>query len=419
MTGNEGARHQSIFIPHHADIEAYTTFVYGYTEHVSKRRDLLCAYEHFIQYYPDLGDWFLAPLSERVGRINGEIKNSVCYEARTYLKFLALQGYAQFDWEWLIATRNLDLKNLIKHFKLDFGLSQMRNEAAQLGYTHSNVHHTLMWVMSRLCLHAGVFHANHVTDIHLSSFKEAVRHFGERSDVHLFFESSENYYERFFQSNLYLFHMVLYHRGQIAMEPHRAPPRRPPRAVLKPKMEVVIKQYLAERQLTNRPKTVEGMRFALYYFVSWIADTSPEIETFAQVSRDHILEFANALGTTMAMKSRQALTDSSKTTILSALSLFFEHIWRWEWDDAPERPLLQSGDVPKRPRHIPRYIPEEELGRLMLVIRTLSCPFQRAALLIARWSGARRDEICRLSFNCLDTYSDGILKQVQSHIIFL
>src|SRR5258708_6788098 len=201
--------------------------------------------------------------------------------------------------------------------------------------------------------------------------------------------------------------MVLYHRGQIAMEPHRAPPRRPPRAVLKPKMEVVIKQYLAERQLTNRPKTVEGMRFALYYFVSWIADTSPEIETFAQVSRDHILEFENVLGKTMAMKSRQALTDSSKTTILSALSLFFEHIWRWEWDDAPERPLLQSGDVPKRPRHIPRYIPEEELGRLMLVIRTLSCPFQRAALLIARWSGARRDEICRLSFNCLDTYSDG------------
>jgi IS605 OrfB family transposase len=55
----------------------------------------------------------------------------------------------------------------------------------------------------------------------------------------------------------------------------------------------------------------------------------------------------------------------------------------------------------------PRYIPEEELTRLMGAIRTLGCPYQRTALLIARWSGARRDEIRRLEMNCLDSYSDG------------
>ena len=43
----------------------------------------------------------------------------------------------------------------------------------------------------------------------------------------------------------------------------------------------------------------------------------------------------------------------------------------------------------------------------METIRTLECPFQRAALLIARWSGARRDEIRRLSVDCLDQYPDG------------
>lgn len=43
----------------------------------------------------------------------------------------------------------------------------------------------------------------------------------------------------------------------------------------------------------------------------------------------------------------------------------------------------------------------------MTAVRALDCPYQRAALLIARWSGARRDEIRRLTVECLDHYPDG------------
>lgn len=70
-------------------------------------------------------------------------------------------------------------------------------------------------------------------------------------------------------------------------------------------------------------------------------------------------------------------------------------------------PLLLDSDRPKMPLSMPRYIPDEELARLMKAVRALLCPYQRAALLIARWSGARRDEIARLSLNCLDAYPDG------------
>jgi hypothetical protein len=37
----------------------------------------------------------------------------------------------------------------------------------------------------------------------------------------------------------------------------------------------------------------------------------------------------------------------------------------------------------------------------------IGCAFQRAALLVARWSGARRGEIVRLRIDCLDRYPDG------------
>ena len=43
----------------------------------------------------------------------------------------------------------------------------------------------------------------------------------------------------------------------------------------------------------------------------------------------------------------------------------------------------------------------------MAAIRALSCPYQRGALLITRWSGARRGEVQRLDLDCLDAYPDG------------
>jgi site-specific recombinase XerD len=65
------------------------------------------------------------------------------------------------------------------------------------------------------------------------------------------------------------------------------------------------------------------------------------------------------------------------------------------------------GDLPKIPYRVPRFIPDDELERLMIAVRMLECPYQRGALLIARWSGARREEIRRLETDCLDNYPDG------------
>src|SRR5712692_9667606 len=61
----------------------------------------------------------------------------------------------------------------------------------------------------------------------------------------------------------------------------------------------------------------------------------------------------------------------------------------------------------KDPAACPPLIPEAELARLMDAVRALQCPFQQAALLIARWSGARRDEVRRLALDSLDAYPDG------------
>jgi site-specific recombinase XerD len=73
----------------------------------------------------------------------------------------------------------------------------------------------------------------------------------------------------------------------------------------------------------------------------------------------------------------------------------------------PSRPLLGRSDLPKLPARLPRFIPRDELDRLMRAIEALENPYQRTALLLVRWSGARKGEIRRLTLDCLDAYPDG------------
>ena len=76
-------------------------------------------------------------------------------------------------------------------------------------------------------------------------------------------------------------------------------------------------------------------------------------------------------------------------------------------DYVPSRPLLGRSDLPRLPSRLPRFIPRDELDRLMKAIGELGNPHQRTALLLLRWSGARRNEIRRLAIDCLDAYPDG------------
>ena len=68
-----------------------------------------------MQRYPDLSDWFAAPLTERVGRLHGEgpyqATCRVSYQGKALPVFLALHGYIQLDCEWIIAIRNVQLED--------------------------------------------------------------------------------------------------------------------------------------------------------------------------------------------------------------------------------------------------------------------------------------------------------------------
>ena len=172
-------------------------------------------------------------------------------------------------------------------------------------------------------------------------------------------------------------------------------------------MQSTAERYLAARRLTDRPGTVQGYSRALSAFVKWAAEAHPEFRSFANIDREHALEYAEALAAMNSQVTGRPFAILTRYGMLSRLSTFFSDTADWGWKGVPGRPLLGPKDLPKVPQRVPGYIPEDELEPLMEAIRELECPYKRAALLVARWSGARRDEIKRLSLDCLDAYPDG------------
>ncbi len=236
-----------------------------------------------------------------------------------------------------------------------------------------------------------------------------IERFATHPDVAAFYGSAARYRAaiRVYQTYVRELRTVLYHRGQSEVEPVRQTPPPAPKAPAKPALQGVIDRFLAERRLTLEAASVAHNAEHLRRFTSWLAERHPQIETFAAVTRDHVLAFAAELHRAVNPRTGQPLAAQTKLSIMASLAVFFRQIAGWGTPDVPVAPLLGPGDLPKRPQHVPRYIPDHELAPIMEAVRGLDCPYGRTALLVARWSGARRDEIRRLAFDCLDTYPDG------------
>lgn len=395
----------------HAEAEEYDAFVRQYS--TWRQWHLLHCREQFVGHYPDLQSWFYVPLVERVGCLYGETRSNpsypISFRARQYLYFLAFHGYIRFDWEWLIAAGSLSIWGQFDRAGIQVDLEPFIQLGMRLQYSKTSLTNMLQWSISRIFLHTGDFHVEHIGESDLAEFTEAIHRFGERQDIALFYGSAAQYRKlaKTYLAFLYRLHVILYHRGQMAREPVLAQPRRVYYPLHKPRMEAVLARYLTARRLTDRPSTVKNFDLALRRFIRWIEQAHPAIETFAEVTRDHVLQFAEEFEAMVNPRTKRPPGAGSKLIMLGRLAVFFRDVACWGWEDAPLHPLLQGRDLPRRPKSIPRYIPDDELTRLMTAIRALECPYQKAALLIARWSGARRGEIQRLEVDCLDRYPDG------------
>jgi site-specific recombinase XerD len=401
----------------HASADEFADLISAVTVDSSYLQRTLTNRQAFVDRYPDLDEWFAQPLTCRVGRLRGEdprrgpVTDPVSYNARHYLSFLGVTGRVAFDWEWLLAVPALNIWVHAKALELPLVIDaqqRLPKIGEQLGYRAQTARRAAQWALSRIMLHTAIPSLTSVSLAELDGLAEAIRDFGGHPDRAQFHGSDRQWAGRKMNwgSQLFVLQMLLFHTGQLTelpKEPLQATavwPRLPPA------MDSSIDRYLAARRQLDRPATMQNIELGLRRFTTWLIDRHPRLHSFAEVTRIDCQEFAVWLDTLRHQRTGAALASTTKRSDLQAVLGLFRDGAAWEWPDMPTRPLLIAGDLPKIPRAVPRFIPDHELAPLTDAIRALPCPYQRAALLVARWCGARRGEIRMLELDCLDAYPD-------------
>jgi integrase len=136
-------------------------------------------------------------------------------------------------------------------------------------------------------------------------------------------------------------------------------------------MQAPIDRWLSVRRLTLSPNTVDHQVVSLRHFMTHLARSAPEVRSFADVTRDQALGFVAAMAEDARSLKGTSLSIYARRARIAAVVAFFRDAIAWGWSDMPRRPLLDHRDMPRMPRHIPRYIPADELARLMTAVASL------------------------------------------------
>ena len=416
----------------HAARATYKAWTEEHCSSYAVRWARLADYDRFVDRWPSLQDWFDAPLRQRLldkeNCVRGQHPHGGASVIMPYLTYLSLVHGVGLDYPVLLArTFTSPFKHQARHGGLGVDADLFERHVArltQLGYTTARTQ--LVWPLGRMLLHRGDpdLAALGVDDLDelrgaIDAFTarlrlDPVREFYSRAPIERPPAVTADSYLRSAIARLHAVHVLLFDLGQLDRPPtgrvtagswidQLAPPDAPP------KIRAVIERYLRLHLDANldRPQTVRHARDALRRLVTWMSHAHREMTTLADLHREHAEEFLRWLGTQTNQQTGAPLSISYRRSVVTWITRFVTETAAWCWDDVPARVLFTRADIPKIPKPLPRFIPDHELAALMTAVDQLPNPYQRAALIVARWSGARRDEIRRLAVDCLDTYPDG------------
>ncbi|KPI04489.1 integrase family protein [Actinobacteria bacterium OK074] len=403
----------------------YTAFITRLDVSAEWRSKHAAYHRRFVRTYPELTAWFALPLRQRLGWRTGEEQSRrsgpvdgfdqtvgwINFNARHYLIYLALTGRLRLGWGRLLGIGVL--KPFLIADQLGLPLRQqvdaMRECLICLGHARREESFRLPWALIRLVLHPGDPDLGAITTDDVEEMRRAIRNLDQIPGIDQVIAPERlSTIKGAWGTSAFRAGMALFHAGIISTRPPRLEAVPPPSLSGKLRINAVMERFLAERALVLRPESMSSTRGGLRRFGLWLDTERPHIDSLDQLHRADLVAFMESVNRLRKIKHPdEPLSPAYRAGIISTVAVFFRHAALAEWDDVPARPLITHADMPRRIEKVPRFIPEHQLEPVMEQVRVLQCPLQRCALLVARWSGARRTEIRKLHLDCLDAYPDG------------
>ncbi|MGW2339493.1 tyrosine-type recombinase/integrase [Streptomyces sp. NPDC001661] len=413
------------WVARHCPEAEYDRFVEAMPVGIDARRKQHRFHVRFRETFPDLQLWFAQPLRVRLGWRNGEHQSRrlaptpdidqtaawINVNARQYLSYLALTGRLRMDFGWLLGVGRLKpfFTADVLGLPLREHTAQLQQRVITLGLGPDREGFRIPWGLIRLVMHRGDPDLTTITSDDVDELRHTIRNCERIPQLtQVIGEDRFATLKLAWTTNAYRTGLALYHAGITATPPPRAEARPLPGLCSKQRIDAAFERFLAERALVLRPESMSSLRGGLRRFGLWLDIERPHVDSLAQLCRADAVDFMESVHRLHKIKHPdQPLSRAYRAGIISTVAVFFRHAAIGEWKDMPTRPLITHADMPRVIERVPRFIPDDQLGPVMDRVRAVDCPLQRCALLVARWSGARRTEIRKLHLDCLDAYPDG------------
>ena len=190
-------------------------------------------------------------------------------------------------------------------------------------------------------------------------------------------------------------------------------------------------RFLSDLRTMRRPGTVNVYETILRRFGDWLGNHDPTVRSVADVRRQHIEAYKQAVAemkigdhisalrpSRLGDKRGQPISRNHQIRCISCVRAFFEMIETLEYPERPGRRLFIRGNIASRDHELPRFIPDAEWHRFVSTAQTLTPelveqhrlprPYERsrAILAVLLECGLRAGELSRLDTGCVIAAQD-------------
>jgi len=167
-----------------------------------------------------------------------------------------------------------------------------------------------------------------------------------------------------------------------------------------PVLAETMARYVEQVGLSLRPGTMRRHEAITREFARFVLDRDDGVTAAADVRRRHVEDYKSWLAERPAARGGKLHRHTIRER-LGVVRNFFERIIEWEWDDAPARVPVFSGDFPIKDEPLPRFLDDPAAAKLLRAARADDDPFVRLAVELLARTGLRKGELLGLTVDAV------------------